>query len=169
MVFFSKNLPPWRYKKIATALCVLLLSLAAGCLLQPCLFIRSNRGMEAVLPAVGRLPIKIYFIHSVQKTPVEEDLIIQDNIGGFLLQSTKYQSFGVGLPFLATEGEFYQQGNFFVLEHMDRVFPFLSLRTGLGTQLRLEVAGREYRLYEQLPPGSLVDLYLAPYYRRFFP
>ena len=123
--------------------------------------------MIAAFPAKPGESFSIRFIHSVQKTPVVENLVINDTQDGFILISTKYQSFGVGLPFLAEEGEFHKEGDYFVFDQMNRRFSSLSLRTGVGTELTLTLQDKEYRLYEQMPPGSRIDLYIAPYYKKF--
>ena len=136
-------------------------------LMQPCLYIAVGNSLMAVIPAPPGMPFSIHFIHSVQKTPVEENLVVNDRQDGFVLQSTKYQSFGVGLPFLASEGSFHEDGDYFVLENMARRFSQLSLRPGVGTQLTVTAAGTPYRLYEELPLGTRVDLYMAPYYKHF--
>ena len=60
--------------------------------------------------------------HSVQKTPVLENLAVNKSCDGFTLQSTKYQSFGVGLPFLPDEDEFKQVGKYFILDNINRRF-----------------------------------------------
>ena len=121
--------------------------------------------MIASAPAISGLPFSVHFIHSVQKTPVRENLVVEEH--GFCLDSTEYQSFGVGLPFWESEGEFHRKENSFVMEHMDRHFPDLSLRTGVGTQLRISLCGREYRLYEMFPPGTRIDIFIVPFYRTF--
>lgn len=131
---------------------------------QPCLFIRGNGAGLAMVPVMGELPFSISFLHSVQKTPVEENLVAMGDGRGFRLLSTKYQSFGVGLPFLESEGSFRQEGNFYVFEGMDRSFSQLSVRTGVGTKLVIRVAGREYRLYEQFAPGTRIDIFVVPVY-----
>ena len=87
------------------------------------------------------VPLTIRFIHSVQKTPVEEFLTVHAD-GHFHLTSTRYQSHGVGLPFLPEEGQFRREGDYFVLD-MERDYPSLSLRTGVGTQLRIEVGDED--------------------------
>ena len=153
-------------KKSLPVLLALAVSFLLLLLLRPTLFVTGADGIVAVLPCRPHLPLTIRFLHSVQKTPVEENLIVNDAMNGFVLQSTRYQSFGVGLPFLASEGDFYHDGNYFVMD-MERFFPALTLRTGVGTQLTLTVDGREYRLHEKLPPGSRIDLLIAPYYQRF--
>lgn len=134
-------------------------------LLTPCFVVRAAGERVAMSEARPGLPFSIHFIHSVQKTPVLENLEINEARDGFTLLSTKYQSFGVGLPFLAEEGDFREEGDYYVFDHMNRHFPALSLRTGVGTQLTLIVAGREYRLYERYAPGTRIDFSIVPFYR----
>ena len=96
------------------------------------------------------------FIHSVQKTPVEEFFLIDDD--EFILKSTRYQSFGVGLPFLESDGEFRREGNFFVMDNLNRRIKILDLRTGLGTELTLTIDENILPLYEIVPIGSLIRI-----------
>jgi hypothetical protein len=112
------------------------------------------------------VPLTIRFIHSVQKTPVEEFLTVRTD-GTFHLTGTRYQSHGVGLPFLPEEGQFRREGDYFILD-MERDYPSLSLRTGVGTRLRIEVGGREIPLYEMYAEGTKIDLFVAPLYRGVF-
>ena len=44
------------------------------------------------------------------------------------------------------------------MDGMERRIDRLSLRTGLGTQLTLELDGREIKLYEMFKPGTRIDL-----------
>ncbi len=106
------------------------------------------------------------FIHSVQKTPVEEYLVVEDD--GLMLKKTRYRSLGVGLPFLETEGVFKSEEGWFVFENMNRKFSSLSLRPGVGTRLTVTFSGQEYRLYELVPVGEKVDISLGRYYERLF-
>lgn len=133
--------------------------------LTPCLVVRAAGERVAIVEARPGLPFSIHFIHSVQKTPVLENLEVNDTHDGFTLLSTKYQSFGVGLPFLEEEGDFREEGNYYVFDHMDRHFRDLSLRTGVGTKLTLTLNGRTYRLYERYAPGTRIDLAIMPLYR----
>ena len=100
--------------------------------------------MIAGAPAYPGQALSISFIHSVQKTPVEEYLTVDDSLSELVLNSTRYHSFGVGLPFMESDGEFYQDGDDFVMDHMNRHFDSLSLRTGLGTKLTLELDNQSY-------------------------
>ena len=118
--------------------------------------------MIAAAPAYPGQALSISFVHSVQKTPVEEYLTVNDDMSGLVLNSTRYHSFGVGLPFMDSDGEFYQDGNDFVMDKMNRHFDSLSLRTGLGTKLTIELDGESYPVYENHDPGYRVNIFIAP-------
>ena len=137
------------------------LLIALDVLSAPALFMRAD-GHIMVLKAQIREaePLTIHFVHSVQKTPVEEFLTVHTD-GHFHLTGTRYQSHGVGLPFLPEEGTFRQEGAYFILT-MDRDYPALSLRTGVGTNLTIEADGHTLPVYEMYPPGTQIDLFIAP-------
>lgn len=80
--------------------------------LVPWVVVRSGSGWIYDRPSEPNLTVTIHFIHSVQKTPIWEYLVVDDRQQGFTLTSTKYQSFGVGLPFLEGDGVFRKEGNF---------------------------------------------------------
>ena len=150
-----------------------LIALAAAAVLvafdilsTPALFLQAD-GQKTVLVRQLRdeVPLTVRFIHSVQKTPVEEFLTAYAD-GHFHLTGTRYQSHGVGLPFLPEEGTFRQEGDYFVLD-MDRDYPALSLRTGVGTQLTIEAGGTRVPAYEMYPVGTRIDLVVAPLYTYF--
>ena len=150
-----------------------LIALAAAAVLvafdilsTPALFLQAD-GQKTVLVRQLRdeVPLTVRFIHSVQKTPVEEFLTAYAD-GHFHLTGTRYQSHGVGLPFLPEEGTFRQEGDNFVLD-MDRDYPALSLRTGVGTQLTIEAGGTRVPVYEMYPVGTRIDLVVAPLYTYF--
>ena len=151
----------------AIALCAALLLVAFDILSAPALFLRADGDTIVLVRQIrGEAPLTIRFIHSVQKTPVEEFLTVRAD-GRFHLTGTRYRSHGVGLPFLAEEGAFRQEGDWFVLD-MDRSYDELSLRTGVGTRLTVEAGGRVLPLYEMYPPGTRIDLAAAPLYTYFF-
>ena len=150
-----------------------LIALAAAAVLvafdilsTPALFLQAD-GQKTVLVRQLRdeVPLTVRFIHSVQKTPVEEFLTAYAD-GHFHLTGTRYQSHGVGLPFLPEEGTFRQEGDYFVLD-MDRDYPALSFRTGVGTQLTIEAGGTRVPVYEMYPVGTRIDLVVAPLYTYF--
>ena len=149
---------------IALAAAVLLV--AFDILSAPALFLQAD-GQKTILVRQIRdeVPLTIHFIHSVQKTPVEEFLTAHAD-GHFHLTGTRYQSHGVGLPFLPEEGNFRREGDYFVLD-MDRDYNELSLRTGVGTQLTIEADGARIPVYEMYPVGTRIDLVVAPLYTYF--
>lgn len=100
------------------------------------------------------LPLTIKFIHSVQKTPVTEEL--KFNGKEFVLLRTKYKSHGVGLPFMNSDGDFSIEDGFFVMDNMNRQIKRLELRTGTGTKHTINLAGQEIKLYEEVPPGTKI-------------
>jgi len=144
----------------------LLSLLLFGIFLEPTILICGEGRPVTSAPAIPGTQFSISFIHSVQKTPVRENLVVEEQ--GFCLVSTEYRSFGVGLPFLESEGDFRMEGDSFVMDHMERHFKTLALRTGVGTQLRIFLHGREYRLYEIFPPGTKIDVFTAPLYKLLF-
>ena len=84
------------------------------------------------------------------------------------LTETRYHSFGVGLPFLASEGDFRQEGNDFVITGMDRHYRELALRTGVGTELTVTLRSGSFEkaleLYRVYGPGTLIEVKLLPLY-----
>lgn len=143
----------------------------AQVLLTPCLTL-SAEGRRLAMYEAGGAELTIDFIHSVQKTPVEERLRVSPEGHELELVETRYHSFGVGLPFLESEGEFRQEGNDFVITGMDRHFPELALRTGVGTELTVTVSragyAKRFELYEEYSPGKLIEVELLPLYKIFF-
>ena len=149
---------------IALAAAVLLV--AFDILSAPALFLQAD-GQKTLLVRQIRdaAPFTIHFIHSVQKTPVEEFLTAHAD-GHFHLAGTRYQSHGVGLPFLPEEGNFRRGGDYFVLD-MERDYQELSLRTGVGTELTIAAGEQIIPAYEMYPVGTRIDLVVAPLYTYF--
>ena len=149
---------------IALAAAVLLV--AFDILSAPALFLQAD-GQKTLLVRQIRdaAPFTIHFIHSVQKTPVEEFLTAHAD-GHFHLTGTRYQSHGVGLPFLPEEGNFRREGDYFVLD-MERDYQELSLRTGVGTELTIAAGEQIIPAYEMYPVGTRIDLVVATLYTYF--
>lgn len=136
----------------------ILIALAAAMILftlnTPKIFVGTENRTIAVVDAEEGLPLKIEFTHSVQRTPVIEELEYRS--GSFVLLRTKYKSQGVGLPFDASDGNFRREGEWFVMDDMNRRVPNLELRTGKGTQLKITLNGREHELYKKFPLGTKI-------------
>ena len=141
-------------RKILLALIAsIILSLATY---EPKIFIGTENKAVAVVNAQENLPLTINFIHSVQKTPVIEEL--EYKCGEFVLLRTKYKSQGVGLPFDAGDGKFYRDGDWFIFDDMNRRFKNLELRTGKGTQLTITLNGKTHELYKKFPLGTKISI-----------
>lgn len=121
---------------------------------SPKIFIGTENQTVAIVDAEENLPVTINFTHSVQKTPVIEELEFRN--GEFVLLRTRYKSQGVGLPFDMSDGKFYRDGEYFVFDDMNRRFKTLELRTGKGTQLKITLDGREFELYKKFPIGTKI-------------
>ncbi|MBQ9488114.1 MAG: DUF1850 domain-containing protein [Selenomonadaceae bacterium] len=125
-------------------------------------------GKEITVTSVDakkNLPLTINFIHSVQKTPVIEELEFDGE--KFILLRTKYQSHGVGLPFMESDGTFREEDGFFIMDDMNRPIQNLSLRTGVGTNLTIMIDGQEIKLYEKFPAGTKIDIYRSSALKKF--
>ena len=127
-------------------------------LTRPLIIVESEDEILFSAAVSGGVKFSTRFIHSVQKTPVEEYFEVNDDCSGFILKSTKYQSFGVGLPFLESDGTFRQEGNYFIMDNLNRPIKILELRTGVGTELTLKFEDQILPLYEMIPIGSLVTV-----------
>lgn len=121
---------------------------------EPKIFIGTENKAVAVVNASENLPLTIEFTHSVQKTPVIEELEYKN--GEFVLRRTKYKSQGVGLPFDAGDGKFYRDGDRFIFDDMNRHFKNLELRTGKGTRLKIILDEKTYELYRNFPLGTKI-------------
>lgn len=133
---------------------VLILIFIAATTYQPKIFIGTDNETIFVADAEENLPLTIEFLHSVQKTPVIEELVYRG--GEFVLIRTKYKSQGVGLPFDAGDGTFHRDGDWFVMDDMNRRFKNLELRTGKGTRLKIIFDGRAVELYKKFPVGTKI-------------
>ena len=132
---------------------------------RPCIAVYAESTPIASCPADRGTEFSTRFIHSVQKTPVEEFFTINDARDGFLLRRTRYHSFGVGLPFLETDGTFRQEDDTFIMDGMNRPMREIQLRPGVSTGLTLYLADEEIPLCERVPQGSLVRIAIVPRWR----
>ena len=127
--------------------------------------VEGNEKIITKVDAKKNLLLEINFIHSVQKTPVIEELKFDGE--KFILLRTKYQSHGVGLPFMESDGNFRAEGNFFVMDDMNREIKNLSLRTGIGTELTIKIDGEEIKLYEKFPVGTKINFEVTSTLKKF--
>lgn len=136
--------------------------------MRPAIFLTAGDEWHDLGHAYSGRSVVIHYRHSVQQTHVWEYLTVNDTEDGFVLRSTKYKSYDVGLPFLPNEGHFRSDGEYFYLDNMNRILPRpLTLRTGLGTELTVTLQ-KTYALYQRHAPGTLVTLAVTPRWRGYY-
>ena len=121
-----------------------------------CVFaeVDNHKKTVAVVDARKNLSLTIKFVHSVQKTPVTEELEFDGE--EFILRRTIYKSHGVGLPFMESDGDFREEDGNFIMDNMNRKMKNLQLRTGLGTKLCIILDGKEFKLHEKFKVGTKI-------------
>ena len=78
------------------------------------------------------------------------------NNGDFILEQTRYESLGVGLPFLPGEGKFTNLDGKFYLTGLNRRFSELGLRAMPVAEQALVVGDQVVKLNDTFPPGALI-------------
>lgn len=144
------------------------LSIGGWYIRQPYLFGQSADGFVIRQRVEAGTPITLSYRHSVQKTMIYEYLVVNQTADGFVLNSTKYQSMGVGLPFSKGDGDFKEENGWFVLDNVNRKFPELSIRNGVTNDEVVTVGDTEYKMNELMPLGKELRLYVAPLYRGWY-
>lgn len=149
-------------KKILIAALILALVLFKATERKIYVAAETDTGAEIVttVDANKKTSLVIRFTHSVQKTPVIEELEFDGE--DFILIRTRYKSQGVGLPFMESDGAFRMENGWFVLDDMNRRIKNLALRTGVGTELTIELNGETFALYEKFVPGTKITIDAAP-------
>ncbi len=155
-------------KRWVILLLLVLAGAAAWFLTRPYLFGQTKTGWVFVRPVHPGSTITLKYRHSVERTIVEEDLVVNEAADGLLLKSTRYQTYGWGLPFLASEGKFRRDGDWFVLDDVNRPFPTLSIRSGVVNNETVSIDGKDYFLPDLMPLGSEFHMYVCPLYKGYW-
>lgn len=130
--------------------------------------VETEFGTVLSLPTYAGDTFGLRFTHSVHRTPVWENFTV-NRVSQMTLMSSEYQSYGVGMPSLSSEGTFTQQGDRFVLTNLNRKFAEIPLRVGPEAKLCLFHGDRQFPIYEWLNPGSLVHVRIKYDYLWFIP
>lgn len=99
----------------------------------------------------------LVFVHSVHRTQVMEYFQVK-GVHSLELVATEYESYGVGMPSLPSEGVFEQRGKRFRLSQINRHFSAIPLRVGPEAQLTIVHGGMEYPVYKWVPAGSALQV-----------
>ncbi|MCL6610581.1 MAG: DUF1850 domain-containing protein [Peptococcaceae bacterium] len=124
----------------------------------PCLVAAGPDGSPVLcLPLYGGQGFSLYYVHSVQRTPVRENFLPGPG-DQLLLTSVVYHSLGVGLPFLPGEGSLTNREGQFVLTGMNRLFPEVSLGVEPVARQAIIHRDRQYDLNSLFAAGSVIRL-----------
>ena len=148
-------------KRLLAFLCIVL---AAGLILHPLpvLQVKDNNHQALLIPLVKGKNFSLEYVHSVQKSPVREHFVV---VAGNQIQlvSTTYQSLGVGLPFLPSEGQLVNNQGTFELSGLNRVFREIRLAVMPVSYQGLVYNNHRYLLSNYFLPGSLVEISIQSY------
>lgn len=152
-------------KNILAMVLILVIASAAWFLTQPFLFGQTKNGFIFIQYAPAGTPVTLCYRHSVMKTQLWEYLFVNENADGLIMKSTKYQSYGAGLPCLTDQGNFKKVDGWFVLDDVNRPFPTLSIRNGVTNNGVLTVGDKSYDLPALMPLGTELHMYVAPLWK----
>ncbi|HBV97502.1 MAG: hypothetical protein JL50_07985 [Peptococcaceae bacterium BICA1-7] len=143
----------------AKALGLLFLILALLFLVKLPFLVVADRDSYPVLffALTGKKEFSLYYTHSVQKTPVQENFFV-DQEDRLLLTSTEYESLGVGTPFLPDEGKLVNQQGKYFLSGLSRHFEEVDLGASPIAGHALIIKNKKYIVNDYFAPNELVRI-----------
>jgi hypothetical protein len=103
--------------------------------------------------------ISVKFIHSVEKVPVIETYIVNDNTD-LILSTAVYGSMGAGLPSDTSYNITYDENNEFLITNISQPFNKVNFITGSIPKHIIVISGIEYPIYEMIDEGKPFILYI---------
>lgn len=149
---------------IGAVLLLLAAGVTARCVSEEYLAVYTDDEIVFSAKAETGMRFATRFIHSVHRTPVIDRYVIGDGEKKIIQESTAYQTYGVGMPFLPQDGSFVQNGDFFELRDLDLAFETIDFRVGSEAQFTILLNEQEYPIYRLAPQGALVHLAVKPRY-----
>jgi hypothetical protein len=129
----------------------------------PVLIVSEQQGEEVlIIPLLHGREFDYQYLHSVQKTPVQEHFIALPN-NQLLLTSTTYESFGVGLPFLPEEGKLHHVNGKYLLSDLKRKFDIINIGFMDLAQQELSYHGQEYSFRDYFLSGTKLVVEVKDY------
>ena len=92
-------------------------------------------------------------------------LVLAEQAGGFDEQDDDQQHEGKGV---LVAGEFRQEGEWFIMDKMNRRCPELSIRNGVTNDEHIIVGDKDYALAELMPLEKELHLYVAPLWKAYW-
>jgi hypothetical protein len=144
---------------LGVAVLAALLTVCSGWQRAPVLTVTESRTGRVVLsePVSAGDVLKIRYIHSIHRTPVEERYHI-DRRGRIVLDSVRYESYGVGMLSELEPGEtFHWEDGAMVVANLNRVIGSIPLRIGqVIADHHLLLHGMDVPLAKISHPGAFV-------------
>lgn len=112
---------------------------------------------KLIIPMVRDNHFSLYYLHSVQKTPVQEHFVLAPG-NKMLLTSTDYQSYGVGLPFLPEEGTMVNDHGVFRLTGINRLSKEINIGFMPLAEQSLLYQDKRYDYKQYFDSGSLLQI-----------
>lgn len=146
-------------------LVLLFITLLAGAAFYPLPVLQvkeDNMNPALLIPLAQGQEFSLEYVHSVQKSPVQEHFVVVPG-NHIKLVSTTYQSLGVGLPFLPSEGKLVNNQGTFELTGLNRVFREVRLAVMPVTYQGLIYNDRRYQFSNYFPSGTLIEISVQSY------
>lgn len=121
-----------------------------------------NSSPFLIIPMLYEKGFVLEYVHSVQKTPVQELFVLAPE-NQLLLTATYYQSLGVGLPFLPEEGHLINDNGVFRLTDINRLFEKIDLAFIPLAKQALLYHGRRYDLQDYWANGTILEIKVEKY------
>lgn len=146
--------------KVSQIIFLLILVIAAVILFYPLpsMVLSLPDGKEVLLIPFGHEKSFTYeYLHSVQKTPVQEHFVLAPG-NVILLTSVTYLSLGAGMPFLPEEGKFVEENGVFRIENMNRKYEKITWGFMPVARQALIYGDKKYPFADYCKPGELLEL-----------
>lgn len=105
--------------------------------------------------------VVLFFIHSFNKMPVRETLMVTAN-GELELKEAEFSQLGVGYDTEPVSGNYRLENGKIHITEMDIRYPKIPLRIGTVAQHQLIVANKHYDLKSLFGGGKRIDIQLKP-------
>lgn len=124
----------------------------------PVLVVTHRNGQPAlVFPLLWNRTFSLAYVHSVHKTPVEENFTVQPG-GRMVLTSTSFDTLGVGIPFSPREGVLVNRENRFILTGINREFEAINLKAIPLARQSITFDGKRYAFNDYFARGATIRL-----------
>jgi len=115
-----------------------------------------------IFPLLTEKKFSLGYVHSVHKTPVEENFTVRFG-NRMILISTSFDTLGVGIPFDSNEGQLVNQNGRFLLTNINRQFREINLKAVPLAHQSITFKNRHYAFSDFFASGSPIRLKAVNY------